>query len=128
MRTSMRRTPGLSTSMVSRATPTVSVWRSRTIWARSSAIDVRDLAEVARVRLDGLAVALETHRAEAHVAEDLRRARDVVGRPELAIRLLDLLAFGILEERDAGREVRRASSLMPAGWLFVAGVPSRARR
>ena len=68
-------------------------------------VDVRDLAQVARVRVDRLAVALEAHRAEAHVAEDLGRAGEIVGRPELTVRLLDLLPFRILEERHAGVEV-----------------------
>ena len=51
------------------------------------------------------AVAFEPHRAEAHVAENLRRARDVVRGLELPIRLFDLLTLRVLEERDAGIEV-----------------------
>ena len=68
-------------------------------------VDVCNLAQVTRVGVDRLAVALEAHRAEAHVAEDLRRAGELVGRPELTVRLLDLLPFRILEQRHARVEV-----------------------
>src|SRR4051812_5840895 len=54
-------------------------------------VDVRDVAQVPRIRIDRLAIALEAHRAETQVAEDLRRRRDLVGLLKLAVGVLDLL-------------------------------------
>ncbi len=64
-----------------------------------------DFAQVTRVRLDRLPVSLEPHGAKAHVAKNFGGSRKIIGGLEFAIRLLHLLPFGILEERDASRKV-----------------------
>jgi hypothetical protein len=68
-------------------------------------LDVVRAAEVARIGIERLAVALEAHGAEGDVAQDLGRLRDFVGPLELDVRLFDALAVGVLKVVDARAKV-----------------------
>src|SRR5262249_27929361 len=50
-------------------------------------IDIGDRGQVLRVRIDGFAITLELHRAQAEVSEHLRRVRELVRSLELAVRV-----------------------------------------